>query len=103
MGDSRVWPISGSMDLPVRYWEIIKTPLRPTTLKQALHTIKKGLQPDRLSQVIAMVQAAGIEVELFTLFGLPGETKAHISQQLHLFFGTPIADDPARHGIIPTP
>jgi radical SAM superfamily enzyme YgiQ (UPF0313 family) len=86
--------------------------------RDVLHTIKKGLQPDRLSEVIAMVQAVGIEVELFTLFGLPGETKAQavatldyvknnkvaidgnsISQQLHLFFGTPITDDPAKHGI----
>jgi radical SAM superfamily enzyme len=90
--------------------------------RDVLHTIKKGLQPDRLSEVIAMVQKAGIEVELFTLFGLPGETMAQaaatldyvksnkvaidgnsISQQLHLFFGTPITDDPASHGITPLP
>lgn len=88
--------------------------------RQVLKRIKKGLDPSGLSDVVAQVQSAGIEVELFTLFGLPGETLARanatldfvksngvtidgnsISQQLHLFFGTPISDAPADHGIKP--
>jgi anaerobic magnesium-protoporphyrin IX monomethyl ester cyclase len=87
-----------------------------------LKNIKKGLDPTALSRVIRRVQEKGIEVELFTLFGLPGETlsraastltyvKANrvaidgnsISQQLHLFFGTPISEEPAVHGIVPLP
>ncbi len=89
-----------------------------TTLKR----IRKGLDPEGISRAIRLTREAGIGVELFTLFGLPGETpekarrtldfvRAHdveisgnsISQQLHLFFGTPVADDPARHGITPLP
>ena len=88
--------------------------------RATLDRIRKGLDPDGISRAIRLAQEAGIRVELFTLFGLPGETPAKarktldfvrshgveisgnsISQQLHVFFGTPIAEDPARHGIIP--
>ncbi|MCB2181748.1 MAG: radical SAM protein [Desulfobulbaceae bacterium] len=87
-----------------------------------LKKIRKGIELDRMSKAIRLTQDAGINVELFTLFGLPGETlenaqqtldfvKQHnvdidgnsISQQLHVFFGTPISDDPARHGISALP
>ncbi len=87
-----------------------------------LKKINKGLDPEKLSAVIAQVQGAGITVELFSLFGLPGESFAQaqktldyvkagkvsidgnsISQQLHLFFGIPMLDDPGSHGIVPTP
>ncbi len=87
-----------------------------------LKRIKKGLDPGKMSRAIKLVKDADIEVELFTLFGLPGETMEQagktldfvkqnrvaitgnsISQQLHLFFGTPISDDPAAHGITPLP
>ena len=90
--------------------------------RATLKKIKKGLVPDDISRAIRLTQEAGIKVELFTLFGLPGETPAKaratldfvrrhdieisgnsISQQLHLFFGTPIAEDPGRHGITPLP
>lgn len=83
-----------------------------------LNAIKKHVRPDRLAGAVALCRAAGIEVELFTLYGLPGETFAgslrtldfvrsngveiegnSISQQLHLFFGTPLADNPQRWGI----
>lgn len=85
-----------------------------------LRKIKKNLDPEKLAGVIAMVQEAGIEVELFTLFGLPGETLDRsmatldyvrenrvrvegnsISQQLHLFHGTPISQEPGAHGVKP--
>lgn len=87
---------------------------------EVLTRIKKGLNPEKLAGVIGKVQQAGIKVELFTLFGLPGESFAHaqktldfvkanrvaisgnsISQQLHLFYGIPILDDHAAHGITP--
>ncbi|MEW6288351.1 MAG: radical SAM protein [Thermodesulfobacteriota bacterium] len=87
---------------------------------EVLTRINKGLNPEKLAGVIGKVQQAGINVELFTLFGLPGESFAHaqktldfvkanrvpvsgnsISQQLHLFFGIPILDDHEAHGIKP--
>lgn len=87
---------------------------------EVLEGIDKRLEPEKMAEAIAITQQAGIEVELFTLFGLPGETftqacktldfvKANrvavegnsISQQLHLFFGTPISNAPAEHGVRP--
>ncbi|MBW1896158.1 MAG: radical SAM protein [Deltaproteobacteria bacterium] len=85
-----------------------------------LRKIDKPIDLDRLSQVIRLTQDAGIQVELFSMFGLPGETfdqtlntlkfvKDHqvavdgnsISQQVHLFFGTPLNDKPEKYGIRP--
>lgn len=87
---------------------------------EVLQAIDKRLDTEKMAQAIRTVQQAGMEVELFTLFGLPGESfdqacqtldfvKANgvavegnsISQQLHLFFGTPIESAPAEHGILP--
>ena len=89
---------------------------------RVLKNINKGLEPEKMAQAIRLVQQADIDVELFSLFGLPGETidnamqtldyvRRHnvaitgnsISQQLHIFFGTPIGDDPATHAIEPLP
>lgn len=86
--------------------------------QEVLRGIDKRLEPGKMAEAISIVQQAGIEVELFTIFGLPGETftqacktldfvKANrvavegnsISQQLHLFFGTPISNAPEDHGI----
>lgn len=83
-----------------------------------LKKIKKGSNIEQLSKAITLTQDAGIKVELFSLFGLPGESlenaqqtldfvKRHrvdidgnsVSQQLHLFFGTPIEESPGEHGI----
>ncbi len=83
-----------------------------------LKRIKKGTKIGQLSKAIKLTQDAGINVELFSLFGLPGESlknaqqtldfvKRHkvdiagnsISQQLHVFFGTPISENPIEHGI----
>lgn len=85
-----------------------------------LERIRKPINLERLSRVIRLTQEAGINVELFSMFGLPGETfdqalgtlefvKTNrvavdgnsISQQAHLFFGTPMNDDPAAYGIRP--
>ncbi|MFC1837534.1 radical SAM protein [Thermodesulfobacteriota bacterium] len=90
--------------------------VHPPTLKK----IRKGLDPDRMSEAIRLTQQAGINVELFTQFGLPGDTVDSsmqtlrfvrnnniaiegnsISQQMHLFFGTPVSENPADHGIRP--
>ncbi|NVL90326.1 MAG: radical SAM protein [Desulfobacterales bacterium] len=88
----------------------------PTVLER----INKSIDLERLSGVIRLTQEAGINVELFSMFGLPGETFDQalgtlefvkknrvavdgnsISQQAHLFFGTPMNDNPAAYGIRP--
>jgi len=85
-----------------------------------LENIRKPIDLQRLSEVIRMTQEAGIPVELFSMFGLPGETFDQalntlafvkkknvsvdgnsISQQAHLFFGTPLNDAPEDYGIRP--
>jgi radical SAM superfamily enzyme YgiQ (UPF0313 family) len=85
-----------------------------------LKKIRKGLDPDRMSRAISLARQADINVELFTQFGLPGETPESalktlefvkkngvavdgnsISQQMHLFFGTETSEKPAAHGIRP--
>ena len=85
-----------------------------------LEKINKPIALERLSDVIRLTQEAGMNVELFSMFGLPGETFDQalgtlafvkknrvaidgnsISQQAHLFFGTPMNDDPAAYGMHP--
>jgi radical SAM superfamily enzyme YgiQ (UPF0313 family) len=85
-----------------------------------LERIRKPIDLQRLSEVVRMTQDAGIRVELFSMFGLPGETFHQalntlafvkknnvsvdgnsISQQAHLFFGTPMAETPEEYGIRP--
>lgn len=87
---------------------------------KVLERIKKRMDLERLSQVIRWTQEAGMKVELFTMFGLPGETfqdalstvhfvrnygvyieNNSISQQVHLFFGTPMTESPYAYGIRP--
>jgi hypothetical protein len=82
-----------------------------------LERIHKPIDLQRLSRVIHLTHEAGISVELFSMFGLPGETFDQalstlefvkqnkvavdgnsISQQAHLFFGTPMNDSPAEYG-----
>jgi len=88
----------------------------PTVLER----INKPIDLERLSEVIRLTQEAGINVELFSMFGLPGETFDQalntlefvkknrvaiegnsISQQAHLFFGTPMNDNLSAYGIRP--
>lgn len=83
-----------------------------------LKKIEKPIDLERLSEVIRMTQETGMNVELFSMYGLPGETLDQalqtlsfvqtngvavsgnsISQQAHLFFGTPMSDDPDAFGI----
>lgn len=77
---------------------------------------------ERLSQVIHLTQEKGMKVELFTMFGLPGESledalstidyvRRHkvriednsVSQQMHLFFGSPITEGYSSYGVHPLP
>jgi anaerobic magnesium-protoporphyrin IX monomethyl ester cyclase len=83
-----------------------------------LKAINKPLDPEGLSRAVKLSQDAGLKVELFTLFGLPGDSlessiatlnyvRDHqveiegnsISQQFHLFFGVPINDNPQSYDI----
>ncbi len=87
---------------------------------EVLERINKPIDLERLSEVIRLTHEAGINVELFSMFGLPGETFHQalgtlafvkknrvaidgnsISQQAHLFFGTPMNDDASAYGIRP--
>ncbi|MDO9462956.1 MAG: radical SAM protein, partial [Deltaproteobacteria bacterium] len=89
---------------------------------RVLDTIRKKLDLARLSQAIKLAQSFGVNVELFTLYGLPGETFADAyetvrfvknhgvriegnscSQQLQVYFGTEIQRDYKNFGIIPQP
>lgn len=87
---------------------------------EVLADIHKGVDLERMRLAIHQTLMTGIKVELFTIFGLPGETFDRalktldfvrengvavegnsISQQLHLFFGAPISDDPAAYRLKP--
>lgn len=89
---------------------------------KVLQKINKRMDLERLSQVIHWTQEAGINVELFTMFGLPGETVEDalstvdyvkkngvsirdnsVSQQAHLFFGAPMNENPSAYGMHPLP
>lgn len=81
-------------------------------------TLRKPIDLDQFEKIIKLTHKAGIEPEVFTLYGLPGQSRESCfktldflkrlgikivgnsaGQQLHLFFGTDIADAPARYGI----
>jgi len=89
--------------------------------KPILKGTKKNLDVERLPQVVKLTQSLGIDVELFSIYGLPGETlddarktlnfvKGHGivmegnagSQQLEIYFGTELHQNYASYGIIPT-
>ncbi len=80
--------------------------------------LRKPIDLAHFEKIVRFTQSMGIEAEVFTLYGLPGQTKESClktldflkrlgikiignsaGQQLHLFFGTDIDDDPARYGI----
>jgi radical SAM superfamily enzyme YgiQ (UPF0313 family) len=80
--------------------------------------LRKPINLARFEKIVRFTQSMGIEAEVFTLYGLPGQTKESClktldflkrlgikiignsaGQQLHLFSGTDIEDDPARYGI----
>ncbi len=82
--------------------------------------IRKPLALDVVERAVRLSQEAGLEVELFCQYGLPGETledargtlefvrrnKVPIrgntnAQQMQIYFGTEIGEDPGRFGIRP--
>ncbi len=82
-----------------------------------LEKSNKATDLDRVREQIAYAQSLGMETELFSIFGLPGETvddaRATLefvrslnipiqsnsgSQQMQLYFGSVFAKNPERHG-----
>ena len=82
--------------------------------------LNKGIEPERIGQAARMALASGIEVELFSQFALPNETKEDAlatlqfvkesgvkiqgnsnAQQMHLYFGTKLYSNLQEYGIRP--
>jgi radical SAM superfamily enzyme YgiQ (UPF0313 family) len=80
--------------------------------------LRKPIDLDQFEKIIKLTHEAGITPEVFTLYGLPGQSKESClktldflkrlkikivgnsaGQQLNLFFGTDISDAPANYGI----
>jgi len=87
-----------------------------------LKRIRKPLDLEEIERAIHLAQQAGVEVELFSQYGLPGETlddaqrtlrfvqdnQVKVSgntnaQQMQIYFGTEIQQEADRFGIIPYP
>jgi hypothetical protein len=87
---------------------------------KVLKIMNKRLDLDKLSHAVALAQNTGIEVELFSIFGLPGETftdametidfvKRHDiritgnsgSQKMSIYFGTEFQWNFDKYGILP--
>jgi anaerobic magnesium-protoporphyrin IX monomethyl ester cyclase len=83
-----------------------------------LQKANKGIQLDRLRENVKKVQSLGMDAELFSIFGLPGETIEDAmrtiefvrslgvpiqsnsgSQQMQLYFGSIYEKNPERYGI----
>jgi len=90
--------------------------------KRILKKITKKTSLAQLETAISLAQKYGLEVELFSLFALPGETFAEAletlefvkshgikiqgnsnAQQMQLYFGTPITRNYTKYGIKPFP
>ncbi len=85
-----------------------------------LEKTKKGILLEQLRENVAAAQSLGMEAELFSIFGLPGETVDDArqtmefvrslgipiqsnsgSQQMQLYFGSVYQKNPAKFGILP--
>jgi radical SAM superfamily enzyme YgiQ (UPF0313 family) len=85
-----------------------------------LKKIGKPLDLEQIERAIRIAQAAGLEVELFSQYGLPGETLEDAqntlrfvrdnrvrvqgntnAQQMQVYFGTPVQEEADRFGILP--
>jgi radical SAM superfamily enzyme YgiQ (UPF0313 family) len=90
--------------------------------EEILKTVKKQISLAQLEEAVSLAQNYGLEVELFSLFGLPGENLAqaiktlefaksnHIkihgnsnAQQMQLYFGSPLTKNYKAYGIKPFP
>lgn len=87
--------------------------------EKVLDLLGKNLSLDSLRRAVSMSRARGLDVELFSQYGLPGETREDAiqtlefvrsmvpirgntnAQQMRLYFGAPFTDDPHRYGIHP--
>jgi len=88
--------------------------------KRVLSKLGKRISVDKVAEAIALAQREGIDVELFTIFGLPYETMADAvetidfvkknrvkirgntnSQQMQIYFGTHMAENYGEYGIRP--
>ena len=88
--------------------------------KRVLSRLGKHISAEKVAEAIRLAQSQDIEVELFTMFGLPYETfedsvetlefvkknKVKImgntnSQQMQIYFGTPMARDYKEYNIRP--
>ena len=86
--------------------------------QQVNKILRKPVDLKNFEKIIAATRKAGITPEVFTLYGLPGQTLISslktveflrrlkiklvdnsAGQQLNLFFGTDITDNPGRYGI----
>jgi len=82
--------------------------------------LNKGIEPDRVGRAARTALAAGLDVELFSQFALPGETKQDAlqtlrfvkesgvkiqgnsnAQQMQLYFGAELYSSHRDHGIRP--
>ena len=82
--------------------------------------LNKGIEPEQIGNAARMAIGAGLDVELFSQFGLPNETMQDAlltlqfvqdcgvkiqgnsnAQQMHLYHGTKLYSNPGEHGIKP--
>jgi radical SAM superfamily enzyme YgiQ (UPF0313 family) len=86
---------------------------------RVLERIGKGISPGEVKRAVLKTMGRGMGVELFSQYGLPGETLRDAlntlefvrslvpvrgntnAQQMRLYFGCPISDDPGSFGIRP--
>jgi len=87
---------------------------------EVLARLGKAIDVGRVRLAVEAAAAAGLDVELFSQYGLPGETRDDAlatldfvratgvpvrgnsnAQQMQLYFGSALCDDPAAHGIRP--
>jgi len=127
-------------DLAVEMWietraDMLSTELLHLLARAGVHTLALGLEsavprvldrsgkaiePDAIRQAAVTALSAGLDVELFSQYGLPGETKLDAlatlqfvqdcgvavrgnsnAQQMQLYFGSAIIRNPQTHGIRP--
>jgi len=91
-----------------------------SAVPRVLERSGKAIEPEAIRHAAITAKEAGLDVELFSQFGLPGESKDDAlqtlkfvqdcgvairgnsnAQQMQLYFGSAIIRDPARHGIRP--
>jgi radical SAM superfamily enzyme YgiQ (UPF0313 family) len=127
-------------DLPVEMWvetraDMLTPDLLSLLAHAGVHTVALGLEsavprvlersgkaiePEAVREAATTALAAGLDVELFSQYGLPGETKDDAlqtlrfvqncgvavrgnsnAQQMQLYFGSAIIRNPGAHGIQP--